>query len=579
MADYRKFSFPLNAYAHVLLLETGKLDYLHYGIFVHSGMNIQEAQEYSTEILIKYLPPPPCSLLEVGIGLGATLKKLGDNGYEVCGITPDPERIAFAAERIKGKAVLTCSRWEQYAPVGKKFKAFKAIVFQESSQYVDMLDLFNHAFDLLEPGGKLIVLDEVALKRLAPGQEGLHLLKHLLELAQYCGFHLETQLDLSAQASPTVDFLLGAVEKYRTSLEQELGVSSEELEQLIQSNHAYRKKYQEGCYGYVLLVFRKITAPRWRLREMVLADRPAVLNLFHVCFGHEMTAAMWIWKYGVGHAKDIVAWKGETLVGYYGGMARSMLFFGEPTQVIQIGDTMVHPSERGTLTRKGVFFRMASTFFETNVGFGKRFLASYGFPNERVMQLGKSLGLYGELDRIIELKWPVLSSFLPSWRSVLLRVNANDKHFRQQADFLWKRMAEHLQDAVVGDRGGEYLGWRYFEHPCHQYHVLMVLERIGDMPRGIVVLRPHEESWELMDVVCRLDDIPLMLWHARRFVGTAGGKRLFGWVTSSFQHHFGSEFESRDIGVSAASNISDFGPRIEEMKNRWWLTSGDTDSH
>lgn len=576
MANYRKFLFPLNVYAHILLLETGKLDYLHYGLFVRAGMNIQEAQEASTGLLMEYLPAPPCALLEVGIGLGATLKKLVDNGYEVCGITPDLEQIAFATERIKGKAELTCSHWEHYAPGEKKFEA---IVFQESSQYVDMLDLFTRAFDLLELGGKLILLDEVALNRIAPGEEGLHLLKHLLALAERCGFQLETRLDLSAQAAPTVDFLLEAVEKYRASLEQELGVSPEELEQLNQSNRAYREKYWENHFGYALLVFRKIAAPRWLLRKMDHTDLPAALDLFRTCFGHEMPAAMWAWKYGDGKVNDINVWKGETLVGHYGGMARKALFFGEPTQVIQIGDTMVHPSERGSLTRKGVFFRMASTFFESNVGFGKRFLASYGFPNERVMRLGKSLGLYGELDRVVELIWPVLPPFLPSWRSVLRRVSANDRHFRQQADLLWKRMAEHLQDAVVGDRGGEYLEHRYFDHPCHQYYVLMVLARFSGKPRGIVVLRPHEEDWELMDVVCGLDDIPPMLWHARRFVGAAKGKRLFGWITAAFQCHFGNECQSRDIGVSVASNISDFGPRVEEMKNRWWLTSGDTDFH
>src|SRR5207302_9727632 len=70
---YRDFYYPLNVLLHLLTLEEGRVDYLHYGLFEDTGEPIRAAQERSTELLLSRLPALPGRLLDVGVGLGTTL--------------------------------------------------------------------------------------------------------------------------------------------------------------------------------------------------------------------------------------------------------------------------------------------------------------------------------------------------------------------------------------------------------------------------------------------------------------------------------------------------------------------------
>ncbi len=82
---------------------------------------------------------------------------------------------------------------------------------------------------------------------------------------------------------------------------------------------------------------------------------------------------------------------------------RAIQLFGSPARAVQIGDVMVHPKQRGILTRKGPFFQAAANFLEHFVGQGKDFPIAFGFPSERAYRLAEHLGLYekvGELMRV-----------------------------------------------------------------------------------------------------------------------------------------------------------------------------------
>lgn len=82
MASYKDFTFPLNAYSHILCKDYGDFEYLHYGLFEQGNPNIKKAQQRATDLLFSHLPPCPCRVLEVGIGLGTTLSNLVKMGYD-----------------------------------------------------------------------------------------------------------------------------------------------------------------------------------------------------------------------------------------------------------------------------------------------------------------------------------------------------------------------------------------------------------------------------------------------------------------------------------------------------------------
>lgn len=564
---FKNSLFPLNVYAYALFLEEGKVDYLHYGLFESEDASLPVAQQHSTQLIMERLPPPPCRILEVGIGLGSTLRQLIDAGYDVCGITPDSGQIHLARE--KSGAHLTCSRFEDFdgQPNG-----FDVILFQESSQYIDPLVIFGKALDLLADNGHLIILDEVALKRTEFGHEGLHLLQTLLHLSGCFGFRAVERIDLSAKAAPTLDYLLQVVDKHRERIILDLGCPTEQIDALNASNRRYREKYQEGRFGYAFLHFQKANMPRWRLTYGGEACSDAMRTLFRNVFGHEMSVGLWQWKYSHPRGRSIVAWKNGEMVAHYGGIARTVDFFGEPRTAIQIVDVMVDPSERGVLAKKGSFYRTASTFFELNVGYGREYAASFGFPNERAMRLARTLGLYGEIDRIVELSWPVARH--RDWWTTGRAIGAGDARW---VNSVWEQMRADLKHAIVGVRDWDYIQYRYLNHPAITYDVIGVSSRLG-RPLGVVVLKREGSRWELMDVIGALRNFPRLIRFARGFAGKSGAKQIYGWIADSFSRHFkDAGADIKDIGVSVASNISVFGPSIAEMERRWWLVSGDTD--
>ena len=93
MRPYKNFTFPLNVYSHILCKDYGDFEYLHYGLFEQDDQDIRRAQQRATDLLFSHLPPSPCRILEVGIGLGTTLSKLVKAGYDATGITPDENQI------------------------------------------------------------------------------------------------------------------------------------------------------------------------------------------------------------------------------------------------------------------------------------------------------------------------------------------------------------------------------------------------------------------------------------------------------------------------------------------------------
>jgi len=249
--DPRDFPYPLNVFLHVLTREEGAVAALHYGLFASKEESIGAAQDRSTALLIGRLPPPPASLLEVGIGLGSTLDRLTRLGYDAEGISPDERQVA-AARSLFGPGL------RAHAAALETFETtrrFDAIVFQESSQYIDSNALFERTRRLATPGSTVVALDEFALRPVdRPG--ALHRLDHFLDAADQEGFRLEEEVDLSRAAAPTVDYFLERLPRHRDSLHAELDLTDAQIDALIDSGRVYRDLYASGAYGYRLLRFR-----------------------------------------------------------------------------------------------------------------------------------------------------------------------------------------------------------------------------------------------------------------------------------------------------------------------------------
>jgi len=574
-SPYKDLDFPLNVYAHAMLLQEGKADYLHYGLFQNGKTDLPTAQQFSTDLVISRLPPPRCRILEVGIGLGTTFSLLSRLGYDVQGITPDAQQIAHIQKYLGDQIPVTCQRLEEFSADAE---SFDVMLFQESAQYVEPLVIFNKAMDFLPMSGSLLIIDEFALKRVETSAERLHLLDDMVTQAKRFGFELVEQLDLSEMALPTLDYLLCMTAIHRQRLIYDLHLSEAQLAQLDESNRAYQKKYTSGQFGYGLLHFRKKTRPKWRLRLLEQNQAPEMLALFEKTFNHAMSPATWKWKYGSESGREIGIWRDHQLIAHYGGIGRDILLFGEPQTAVQIGDVMVDASERGILIRKGPFYLMASTFLERFIGFGKPYLIGFGFPNERAMKVAERLGLYAEVGRMTEFAWQPLPK-LPKWGTRLHPVeNSDDDWAINAVNECWRQMVSDLQEAIVCIRDWHYLQRRYLNHPNQHYQVAAVKNRFGEKIHGVLVMRHDADGCEIVDIIAPLAKIPLLVTHARRLGGIAGGKRLTCRITENFAAHFaatGGVQQSLNIRIPA--NAWSYGPKPDTLRNCWWLMSGDMD--
>jgi SAM-dependent methyltransferase len=246
---YRDFYYPLNVFMHVLTLAEGDVSYLHYGFFEGAGETIAAAQERSTAMLLARLPPPPARLLDVGAGLGTTLRRLTALGYDALGITPDDRQIAMIRHRHGDAVHARCVRFEDLAESDE----FECVLFQESSQYIDAEALFAKAATLT---AHVLVIDEFATEALeAPGS--LHPLPEFLQAAARHAFTKTEEIDVSEKAPPTIDYFIDRLPTYRDRLVADLGLTDPQIEELIASGRNYRDLYRRGVYTYRLLQFRK----------------------------------------------------------------------------------------------------------------------------------------------------------------------------------------------------------------------------------------------------------------------------------------------------------------------------------
>jgi len=569
---YANLDFPLNIYAHCLYLQEGNVDYLHYGLFKEGESNpsAREVQQRATDFLLARLPPPPCRILEIGIGLGTTALELAQRGYTVTGISPDPQQIAITRQRVKESVTLECVTLEAFsAPT----ESYDVILLQESAQYIQSLALFNKAYSLLAKHGLILIADEVGLQRTPKYTSyGLPLLTYTLAQAQRCGFELSEEVDLSAQAAPTVDYLLWVIKKHRASLL----VDSAVLDDLLSVLREYQQKYREGRYGYVLLKFAKTKAPRWKITTVTPQDKEPIRALFSEVFAPEqMNDALWEWKYGEKRGLGIAAWQNSKMVAHYGAIIREIHYFGQPKLAIQIADVMVSAKERSRLTRRGAFFLTAATFPEYYVGYGAKTWIGYGFPNQRAMKIAEHLGLYAPVGKMIELRWATSTAKPHLWTRIR---HLQPQHLEQNKiiiNTLWKKMAACLQEALVGVRDWDYVLHRYLSHPHKQYELLLVSKRFGSQALGVVVIHRQKETCRIMDFIGDLKHLPEIIKQVRRMA--CGMQQVILWITENFATAFPKPLEQHDLDIQIPHSIWCQGVPAEDIDGHWWLMSGDTD--
>jgi SAM-dependent methyltransferase len=136
-----------------------KSEHLHYGYFL-DGLeadisNLKKAQENYANMLFSHIPDGTRTILDVGCGSGKIAQLLTIKGYQVDCVSPN-QRLTNFAKKINGDKV-------QFYPCKfqdmKTDKKYDLILFSESFQYIPMDKSIPLAFQMLNPGGYIMVSD------------------------------------------------------------------------------------------------------------------------------------------------------------------------------------------------------------------------------------------------------------------------------------------------------------------------------------------------------------------------------------------------------------------------------------
>ena len=319
-------------------------------------------------------------------------------------------------------------------------------------------------------------------------------------------------------------------------------------------------------------------ASNWSTDWAHPADEAELLELFTAAFGSNMHLGLWRWKYAGIDPIGVLVRRENRAVAFYGSIPRAISFCGTPSMAVQIGDVMVHPSERGVLTRSGPFFLAASFFWHNCLGTDRPYYAfAFGFPSERPYRVGERLGLYVKAGDISRVGWPALKA----GPNPLLRVRPWDATMGAAVDQIWFDMLAAMSQHIVGVRDFAYFQHRYLEHPTVDYKIYLVSTRLVGKPFAIIVVRDDDDELELVDIVAPPARLEALVKIVRRLAFNLGKAKAYTWITSPHAALFAGEtgVVSPTGIVIPAFNSTDpsDGTPPAEIDGRWWLMAGDMD--
>ncbi len=577
----RLLPFPLNVYAQTLTLTLGApAELLHFGVFdtdAELADGYPAAQQRAQQRLLTLLLPPPACVLEIGCGSGTLARDLAAQGYEVTAITEIEEEWRNASALPGQTAHCECVSLREFADG----RLFDIVLLQQSSQYLDPLLLFCRAATLLGEGGQLLLADEFLLddSRMAP--EPRPLLSNFLQLAERCGFRVARQRELGRQVAPGLQLFAGVLQRHRAETAASLALADEALLALEQALQNQAAKFATARLGYTLLDLRRgpVESMSTEYGSAGTFTLDEVRPLFERSFEVPFSAAVWQWKYGNGRGRAVGARQQGQLIAHYGGAPRDIRYFGAPSRAVQICDVMVLPEHRSFVSRDTLFFKTAATFLEQQIGNCAEHLLGFGFPNARVLKVACRLGLYDVTDRFIELHYPRECATASDGLKVLPLELANEDA-RADVAQCWQRMAESLQNGIVGVRDLDYLQYRYCQHPLWiegGYESLAVWPEEASAPLAIVVLKRLGQERLLMDIVAAVQDMPAALEAVRRSLAQQqlGLHARITRAQSAALLLPGTVVHELDIEIPC--NAWTRGPSAATLAGAWWLTAGDMD--
>lgn len=303
-----------------------------------------------------------------------------------------------------------------------------------------------------------------------------------------------------------------------------------------------------------------------------IEDAFLIKSLFKKVFGSEISNALLCWKYNEGRGFNIgFANNEDTLIGHVGAVYRDVLNRGILYTVPQMTDLMVSPSNAGGLSRgSSVFGSLIKQYMGELKKDNNPLGITFGFPSARAMRAGELLGLFNCVDLIFEL---IFGALPKKWYSDRCRGVEKSKA-QKEINRLWGIMQKDFDNEIIGVRNFEYVCYRYFDHPEQTYLCYFITPWWSKKPFGVAFLKVYDLHVELMDIICAKKDTRRVINALQENLKTLGKETMNFWLTKKYAMELGQIAQSMN---ETQFKILANPLGAEQLKDMWWLTSGDTE--
>lgn len=582
----------LSLLGRVLELEYGESRLQHYGLFDDShdaGLDTEASLLDAQQRFVAEL----AELLEK-IGANAVVLLVGDSILPLAKSLAEAGKLVhwFGAKSLLDAQIQALKNF-QYG--GDDFVAsavthvVDVLVYAGSIRYLDQMALLSKSRDFLGESGQLVLCSEFLVDDSRIEYSVLPNLSSFHRISKRLGFEQLEGRDLSTSAAHSLKLLQSLLEKHGVTLVREATADTKRLEELQAELSLMQDEFSSGRRGFYLYILGHESNSKWAAAEFgdIQSFQPTeIADLFKTSFKVDFDKELWDWKYAQSDGKCVVVRlnKQGDIVAHYGGAPRKIVYFGERALAIQPCDVMVHPSIRTQYGKGSLFFEMAATFLEREIGNTVTHLLGFGFPNQKTMNISKRLGLYEKTDDFVEIFYPVskLSDDLLKQQSMIEDYDPLDTGSREELDRLWGAMRSDYQEGIIGVRDADYIQHRYVNHPfskTQQYRCLMIREECSKPVLAFAVLKEHDGAHLLMDLVCPVAAmkaaISILIQELAR---DECAKPLRLWLTSSGKDKvFIDGAVENALGIEIPCNSWNPGPSVELLHEAWWLTAGDMD--
>ena len=195
---------------------------IHYGFWekdeVATLNNFKEAQKKHTEFLFQYIDnfienKNQSKILDIGCGVGVTIKKLLDKGYKVDGLVPYPWMAKYASDitskyKSQDRGRIYKCKIEDF-PTKEIEQKYQLVFFSESFQYVNMNLTFNILEKILKKHSTIIIFDffkKDNIEELSPLGGG-HSINLFYKVIKNFNYKIKEDIDITDNLSPNLKIM------------------------------------------------------------------------------------------------------------------------------------------------------------------------------------------------------------------------------------------------------------------------------------------------------------------------------------------------------------------------------------